>query len=161
MRRPLTVLLALLVAFSLVGPATATEPPTPTVEPTPTVDPAPTVDPTLTPTPDPAPTATPDPTPAATVEPAPTVDPTPAAPTDLAANDPSDERGIPSTAGRYIVVLRDGADTAAVVERHRSREGTRATRAFDRAMRGFAARLDARQRKALEADPNVLAIVPD
>jgi hypothetical protein len=58
-------------------------------------------------------------------------------------------------------MLRSDADTAAVLTRHRAREGVRAERRFDRAIRGFTASLDARQRTALAADPSVLAVVPD
>jgi subtilisin len=58
-------------------------------------------------------------------------------------------------------MLRRGADTAAVLTRHRQREGTRADRRYKAALSGFSAHLDARQRRALLADPNVVAIVPD
>ena len=69
--------------------------------------------------------------------------------------------GRPDTTGRYIVMLRSGADTAAVVEKIRKREGVHADRSYSKVLRGFAAKLDARQRKAVLADPNVLAVVPD
>ena len=45
--------------------------------------------------------------------------------------------------------------------RHRHREGTRADRSFKHAFRGFTARLDTAQRRALLADPSVKAVVPD
>jgi subtilisin family serine protease len=64
-------------------------------------------------------------------------------------------------AGRYIVVLERGSDPAAVVERASVRDGVHADRTFRRAIRGFAATLDAEQRLGLLADPSVLALVPD
>ncbi len=72
-----------------------------------------------------------------------------------------DADGRPDPTGRYIVVLASGTDTKALVTRHRQREGTRAIRTYDRAIRGFSAALDADQRQALLADPNVVAVVPD
>ncbi len=63
--------------------------------------------------------------------------------------------------GRYIVVLKASTDTIAAVSRVATRADVRADRTFARAFRGFTARLDARQRKALRTDPNVVAIVPD
>ncbi len=111
---------------------------------TPTEAPPP-PDPTSAPT---ATATTPDPTPTATAATA----PAPASSADT---------GRLSAAGRYIVILVPGADPASVVERHRKKDGTRATDTFRRAFRGFATHLDARQRKALKADPQVKAIVPD
>ena len=64
-------------------------------------------------------------------------------------------------AGRYIVLLDDGIDTSATVERMGSQKGIKAERTFGKTIRGFSARLDAKQRKALEADPSVFAVVPD
>ena len=40
-------------------------------------------------------------------------------------------------------------------------KGIKAERTFGKAIRGFSARLDAKQRKALKADPSVFAVVPD
>ena len=63
--------------------------------------------------------------------------------------------------GRYIVLLDAGTDTSATVERMGRQKGIKADRTFGKTIRGFSARLDAKQRKALEADPNVVAVVPD
>jgi len=57
--------------------------------------------------------------------------------------------------------LAAGADTSAVITRHRQREGTRPDRRYTAAFRGFAAHLNAKQHAALLADPNVVAVVPD
>jgi subtilisin len=57
--------------------------------------------------------------------------------------------------------LREGADVQAVAGRQRDRNGVRAIRTFERAIQGFSARLDRRQRAALLDDPNVVAVVPD
>ncbi len=58
-------------------------------------------------------------------------------------------------------MLENTADTAGVVARHGRHDGVRADRRFERAIRGFTARLDAGQRRALLADPSVVAVVPD
>jgi hypothetical protein len=59
------------------------------------------------------------------------------------------------------VVLRSGADIQNVEARHAAREGMKVTRSFGRAIRGFTAKLDPAQRRALLADPNVVGVVPD
>ena len=59
-------------------------------------------------------------------------------------------------------MLRKGADTAAAVDRagrKRRRQGGPHVHAD--AFHGFAAKLDAKQRRDLLADPNVVAVVPD
>ncbi|HWP61998.1 MAG TPA: S8 family serine peptidase [Candidatus Binatia bacterium] len=75
----------------------------------------------------------------------------------------------PSTEGadptdRYIVILRDrdlAGDPDRAIRRVAERAGVRAERTFDRAVRGFAAKLDPATRKRLAADPAVAAVVPD
>ncbi len=73
----------------------------------------------------------------------------------------------PTTSGsidatdRYIVMLRTGADTTAVVDRANKRDGLKADRKFSKAVHGFSAKLDPQQKRDLSADPNVLAVVPD
>ncbi|MDH5243333.1 MAG: S8 family serine peptidase [Chloroflexota bacterium] len=183
--------LALLVALPAVASTSAAQPPDagrptavappPTAEPTPTSTPPSTDPPTTDPGPTAEPTASPDVEP--TVEPTPPAGPTdqpslpdpseapvpaapetPGTPSSLlgAADFPgTDADGRPDPAGRYIVVLAAGVDAASVADRHRRGEGTRAIRSFDRAFRGFTARLDGHQRAALQADPNVVAVVPD
>jgi subtilisin family serine protease len=172
MRRIAALAIAAVVALSLVSPVAAADPPhvaepsapaepittpeaippEPTAEPTAAPDPAPTADP--------PPTAEPDPVaePSSTSEPAQVASPTPKA---KRLPDALDARGRPNPAGRYIIVLAEGADPTKVVTRHRQAEGTRAERSFKHAFRGFTARLDAAQRQALLADPNVRAVVPD
>src|SRR3954453_18771652 len=63
--------------------------------------------------------------------------------------------------GRFIVVLRDGTNTAAVVDKVGKRDGIKADRTFGKALRGFSAKLDQHQKRDLLADPNVATIVPD
>ena len=179
MRRRFSLLaLAALLSLSAIAPASAAEPVDgPIVEADSTAEP--TSAPTPETSPDPDPTQPPaEPSPAATVEPSaePTVEPTappsaeptvepsaepqpdltaePAEPTDAAAERPAET-------GEYIVVLRPGADVAARAESHRTKQGVRVGRKFERAVRGYAAKLNAGQRKALEADPDVVAIVAD
>ena len=62
---------------------------------------------------------------------------------------------------RYIVMLRKGADTTAVVDKAGKRDGVKADRKFSKAVHGFSAKLDPKQKADLDADPNVLAVVPD
>jgi subtilisin len=62
---------------------------------------------------------------------------------------------------RYIVVMAKGADTKKVRDRHKDREGLKADRYFGKAIRGFSGKLTKEQRQALEADPDVAAVIPD
>ncbi len=169
-----------------VDPSTQPSPtpsPAPTAEPTPDAEPAPETEPTQSTEPlesappspaEPTPTDPGDPTPDPDATAATTTDPVPspsAAPatTEPAASDSTPTSGEPATdangrpiaAGRYIVVLSPTADTAGVITRHRQRDGIKADRRFDRAIRAFSAKLDAGQRRALRADPNVVAVIPD
>ncbi len=174
MRHRFAVLLfAVLVVLTAV-PASAAEPDAsqvpdlqPTTEPTPPPDPTaaptPAADPSATPAPDPTavpdPSAEPvpaaDPTPPAepdpTGEPAPSAEPS-AAPDATPAPDPAVNGGLDVT-GEYIVVLRSGADTAAVVDKHERQDGIDAGRTFTRVVRAFTADLDTTQRRALLARP--------
>ena len=135
--------------------------PSPSVTPPPDAEPTPTATAAASPTEAPPETAPPSADPAASAQtptvadPTPTVDPSLEPSPEPGASDPAD----PS--GRYIVMLADGADPTAVVGRHQKREGTKADRTFQRAFRGFSAKLDKRQREALLADPTVVAVVPD
>ncbi len=74
---------------------------------------------------------------------------------------PAPHGAMPDATGRYIVMLRGGSDTTAVIDRAGKRDGVRADRKFSKAMRGFAAKLDPKQKRDLVADPNVIAVVPD
>ncbi len=182
MRRSiLSLLLAIVVAIPLVGPVTAADPgadgsaevpasvapsedpaTTPTPEATepatepPADDPAadPSADPTAEPTPPPADDPDADPTAVPTADPSATVEP----------EVPADVTGRPDPTGRYIVLLKDTADPAAVAARTRTgreRDKVKPIRTFQRVVRAFSARLDADQRRALKRDPQVVAIVPD
>jgi hypothetical protein len=68
-------------------------------------------------------------------------------------------RTAPVIDGQYIVVLRGaaGAETADLERRH----GFKAKLRYGRALKGFAARLSARQVERLEADPAVARVAPD
>jgi subtilisin family serine protease len=114
-------------------------------------EPEPSDPPAVEPTPSPEATPAEDSIPA---EPAAVVDATPAPGGD-------DAHGRPDVAGRYIVLLDEGTDTSATVERMGRQKGIKAERTFGKTIRGFSARLDAKQRTALESDPSVVAVVPD
>ncbi len=61
------------------------------------------------------------------------------------------------SAGAYIVVLNDGPGRSGHVTAagHRGRYGVRATRVYENALKGYAARLSASQVAALRSDPSV------
>ncbi|MFL5777454.1 MAG: S8 family serine peptidase [Chloroflexota bacterium] len=149
MRRRICLLVIAAVLGLPVGSVAAAQP---SPDPAPVVpsEPPPTADPTPTPS---APAATPvvDETPASASS---TPDAKPARPHD-------DEHGVPDVSGQYIVVLKSGADTNAVVDRHARRDGLKATARFSRAFRGFSAKLDRAQHASLTADPSVAFVVPD
>ena len=148
--------LAVLIALPIAAPAGAAEPTAPPV-----------VEPTAQPTPGPDPTAVPDPTPTSGATPAPSADParpvSDSGTTPAAAPQTGNARppGAPDPTGRWIVMLKNGADTTAVLAKAAKRDGVKADRTYGRAVRGFAASLNAKQRRDLQADPNVAAIVPD
>jgi subtilisin family serine protease len=155
-RRIAPTFLAVLIALPIVGTASAAEPGgSPAAEPSPGATPIP------DPTPEPDPSVEPQPP---TAEP--TADPvTPSADAAPPARAGHRAAGLPAGApdptGRWIVMLRKGADTTAILKRAGKRDGVKADRRFGQAVRGFAAALDAKQRRDLVADPNVLAVVPD
>ena len=62
--------------------------------------------------------------------------------------------------GRYIVVLRPGADLSGVVAREK-RHGAKVERTFRRSFHGFVAIVGAAGRARLAKDPAVKAVVPD
>ena len=184
MRRRISLfLLAALMVLPAVAPVSAaepvvTDPPVDVVNPEPSVEPTPNatepVEPGPSATPDPAVEPEPEVEPEPTVEPDLSVEPTPATQPDPAVEElvepaplepevpPKDDtHGRPDVAGRYIVVLDADADTGRLVERMSRQEGVKVDRTFGKAIKGFTARLDATQRKALRADPNVIAVVPD
>ncbi len=144
------------------GDPTAAAESMPSTEPSATADPPPTTEPTETSGPSATAELSPSADPAHEPPPAPEATPnaTPAA--APAADEPAtDAKGRPIAAGRYIVILSSTADTAAVITWHRQREGINADRRFERAVRAFSAKLDAKQRRALQSDPSVVAVVPD
>ena len=65
-----------------------------------------------------------------------------------------------SAAGRYIVVLKNGRGVE-VAKGRAEKLGVKADRTFKHALKGYSAALDADQLTALEADPDVEAVVPD
>jgi subtilisin family serine protease len=160
MRRIAALAFALLLSLPVVAPVAAADPrhsaPSPDADPVATPNPSP--DPTSAPPAFPDPTRVPEPKPIAP-DPTTATQSAPPAATPRPAPAKSDAR--PDATGRYIVLLKRNADTAAVITRHRQREGTRPDRRYRAAFRGFAAELDAAQHRALAADPNVVTIVPD
>ena len=74
---------------------------------------------------------------------------------------PTQPAGTLDATDRYIVMTRTGADTTAVVDKAKKRDGVKADRKFSKAVHGFSAKLDAQQKRDLVADPNVIAVVPD
>ena len=142
------------------GTPEATAEPTPeaTAEPTPEATPEPTAEPVESAPPEASPEPEPSDPPAE--EPTPSPDPAPAA-DETPATTSDDSHGRPDATGRFIVLLDEGIDTSATLERMGRQKGIKAERTFGKTIRGFSARLDAKQRKALKADPSVFAVVPD
>ncbi|HEV8280989.1 MAG TPA: S8 family serine peptidase [Candidatus Limnocylindrales bacterium] len=161
MRRFTALAFALLLSIPALAPVTAAGPKTDGSAPGagPIAMPSASADQTPSASPEPTSVAEPDPTTATPTPPDPSAAITLPAATAKPALPKRDDR--PNAAGRYIVVLKNSADTAAVIDRHRQREGTRPDRRYKAAFRGFAGHLDATQRRALLADPNVVTVVPD
>jgi subtilisin len=64
--------------------------------------------------------------------------------------------------GRYIVLLAPGTgDVDREVDRQEDARGFRARHRYERALRGFSAKLAPGQVRALRADPRIAAVVPD
>ena len=158
-RRIVPLFLAVLVALPVVVPASAAEPSAPPVaEPATTPPSVPDPTPTNAPASSPSPTA--EPTLPSGADPAPDAQPTAPSPA-VQSVAPATAPVIPDTTGRYIVMLRNGSDTAAAVSRARLHAHVKADQTYTRSVRGFAARLDHAQRATLLTDPSVRAIVPD
>jgi subtilisin len=62
--------------------------------------------------------------------------------------------------GRYIVVLRDGADVAAA-ESHARGRGAAVSHGYEHALKGYAAQLSPRALAETQADPDVQFVEPD
>lgn len=157
-RRAAALALSLALVIPL-APAHAAGP-APTQGPEPTADPGPTPWPAASDEPlsgdgEPGPEATPT----ATASPTDAPPDATAAPAEgpLA---PQRAGGLDAT-GRYLVLLRDGANVEVVTGHAGRAQGVRADRTFHHATRGFAAALTPGQVAALRADPDVVAVVPD
>jgi subtilisin len=168
MRRRISLfVLASLMVLPAVAPVRAaqpvpTEPPAASTEPVSTPEPTPEATPAPTAPVESAPEQSPEPEPEPEPSDPPAVDPTaPPAADETPATGGDDSHGRPDVAGRYIVLLDEGTDTSATVERLGRQKGIKAERTFGKTIRGFSARLDSKQRKTLEADPSVFAVVPD
>ena len=164
-RRIAPLLLAVLVAIPIVGTANAAEPaggpsPEPTAATQPDSTPAPDPSASPEPTAPPEPTASPDPA-TPPVGPDPTTTPAndPTATPDPDA--PASPAGAPDARDRFIVMLKNGANTIGVLKNAGRRDGLKADHTFGRTLHGFSAHLDPQQRRDLLADPNVAAVVPD
>ena len=72
----------------------------------------------------------------------------------------ADVQGAADPSGRFIVVLKEGADVQAKGAGHNARNGVAAERVFT-AVGAYTAKLTKQQRAALAADPDVAAVVPD
>ena len=89
-------------------------------------------------------------------------EPSASGPAAYASSQPTtDAAGRPDATGRFIVMLKSGANLTAVLDRHATRDRIKSDRTYTKAMRGFTSKLSVTQRRALQADPDVLAVVPD
>jgi subtilisin len=170
---------AFALALSSVGSAAGAEP-VPTIQPAPIVEPTPTIEPTPASDPSVAPVAPAESGPAGSAPGAasaapsivPSVVPDPGvesmapiveAPTDPSAKPPVRARSQAATdpTGRWIVLLKAGADPVATASRQGKRIGFITDRTYKNAFRGYSAKLDRAQVKTLSHDPSVDMIVAD
>jgi subtilisin len=63
--------------------------------------------------------------------------------------------------GRYIVVLKDGSDPAAIATKHRQQYGAEVSHVYRYALKGYAAKLSASAVSALTTNKDVLSITED
>jgi subtilisin family serine protease len=63
--------------------------------------------------------------------------------------------------GQYIVVLKDGSDSAAVAAKHGKKYGADVSFVYKHALKGYAAKLSASGKAAVQADPDVLFVSDD
>jgi subtilisin family serine protease len=63
--------------------------------------------------------------------------------------------------GRYIVVLRDGADSAAIASEHAARHGASVSHVYRAALRGYAATIPEARLAAVRSDPRVAFVSVD
>jgi subtilisin len=63
--------------------------------------------------------------------------------------------------GRYIVVLQDGADSAAIASEHAARHGASVSHVYRAALRGYAATIPEARLAAVKSDPRVAFISVD
>src|SRR3712207_2919589 len=64
-------------------------------------------------------------------------------------------------ADRYIVVLRDGADSASKANEAKAKHQAEVTHVYGTALVGYAAKIPAAQVGKLPSGPDVVAVVPD
>ena len=176
MRQILAVVAASALLLSAVGGAVGAEPgaslePAPIVTPEPSVEPTPSVAPVATPS---APSVTPDPdvSPPAPIVAAPVgPDGAPTTPAKVSGNGaggsagpdarPASRRATTDPTGRWIVLLKAGADPVATSDRQGKRIGFTSDRTYKHAFRGYSASLDRAQVTTLSHDPSVALIVAD
>ena len=70
-------------------------------------------------------------------------------------------QGAPPGAQSYVVVLKDGADAAAVSMKHKERYGAELSHVYKHALKGYAAQLNRSAVEAVKADPSVLFVSDD
>jgi subtilisin len=158
MRRILTAATVAALLLSTVGSVLAVEPvaspdPVPTFDPARSVDPSPSVDPAVSP--DPAMSSS-----------APTSDKgntsgTGAGQGAAAALTSAANATAADPAGRWIVVLKNGANAATRTVDKARKLGFKADRTFSHAFGGFSAKLNGVQVAALRGDRSVAMVVPD
>ena len=74
---------------------------------------------------------------------------------------PAASAAAPAETGSYIVVLADGAASAATVQGHARAAGVTPSHVYSHALRGYSAMLTEAAAKRLAADPRVASVSPD
>ena len=74
---------------------------------------------------------------------------------------PASAAALPSVKDRYIVVLKDSADSAAVAKEHGNRYGVEDRLVYGSAIEGYAGKVPPGQLDAIKSDPRVAYVEPD
>jgi aqualysin 1 len=79
----------------------------------------------------------------------------------IAALIPASAAAVPSVKDRYIVVLKDSADSAAVAKEHGNKYGVEDRIVYGSAIEGYAGKIPPGQLDAIKSDPRVAYVEPD
>ena len=70
-------------------------------------------------------------------------------------------QGAPQASGEYIVVLKDGTDSAAIASKHKAKYGAEVSLVYKHALKGYAAHMPPAAASALAGDSSVAFVAQD